>query len=365
MYTIKEVVEALNAFAPPHLAESWDSIGLMVGSKKAPVQKVLCALDLNLEVIDEAINMGAQLIVTHHPLLFKPISSIDYDTPMGQMLYKLIKHDLAVFSMHTNFDVATGGINDYLAHQIGLKAIKPLQITSSYKLQKLVVYVPQSHYEAVRQAIVKCNKATIGNYIGCTFGAEGIGTFMPLEGSTPYLGKMDQLEAVKEVRLECMVEPSQVQELMDIIKRVHPYEEVAYDLYNLENIEHCEGIGRVGVCDPIKVSDFISKLKQFFGIPYVRLVAKEDKMISKVALCSGSGGSFIGIAATQADLYITGDVSFHQAQEALSKGLVVVDVGHYASENIAMPIIESYLTKQFKNMKIVCSNVDGETFQTL
>ena len=205
----------------------------------------------------------------------------------------------------------------------------------------------------------------MGNYIGCTFGAEGIGTFMPLEGSNPYVGKMDQLETVKEVRLECMVEPSQVQELMDIIKRVHPYEEVAYDLYNLENIEHCEGIGRVGVCDPIKVSDFISKLKQFFGIPYVRLVAKEDKMISKVALCSGSGGSFIGIAATQADLYITGDVSFHQAQEALSKGLVVVDVGHYASENIAMPIIESYLTKQFKNMKIVCSNVDGETFQTL
>lgn len=365
MYTVNNVIDVLNSFAPPTLAESWDSIGLMVGSKKQAISKVLCALDLNGEVVEEAIAVGANLIVTHHPFIFKPIKNIDCDTPMGSIIQKLIKHDIAVFSMHTNFDVTTGGINDYLAERIGLCDIQPLQVTSSYKLQKLVVYVPQTHYEVVRAALTAHNEATIGNYKGCTFGAQGTGTFIPLEGSQPYLGQVHTLEEVKEVKLECLAEPREIPALMEVIKKVHPYEEVAYDVYNLENIEHCEGIGRVGACEPIKVSAFIETLKHLFNIPYVRLVAKEDRVISKIALCSGSGGSFIGIAAAKADLYITGDVSFHEAQEALSKGLVVVDVGHYASENIAMPVIENYLSKCFEEMEVLCSKVNGETFQTL
>lgn len=365
MHTVKEVIHALNTFAPPQLAESWDHVGLMVGSEKAEVKRVLCALDLNLEVIDEAIRIGAQMIVTHHPLLFKPIHSIQYDTPMGQMLYRLIKNDLTVFSMHTNFDIVQGGINDYLAHQLGLTSIKPLQVTASNKFQKLIVYVPQSHYESVRDAIIQSNKATIGQYSGCTFGSEGIGTFIPLEGSHPYRGETHQLEQVQEVKLECMVHPNQLQELMAIIQNVHPYEEIAYDVYNLENVKQVEGIGRVGTCETMQVKDVIQRLKQIFNIPYVRLVGKEDQKISKVALCSGSGGSLISQAAHEADLYITGDVSFHQAQEAISKGLVVVDVGHYASENIAMPIIEKYLKNHFQDMEVVCSKVNGETFQTL
>lgn len=365
MYTVKEVIHALNTFAPPQLAESWDHVGLMVGSEKAEVTSILCALDLNLEVIDEAIRVGAQMIVTHHPLLFKPIHCIQYDQPMGQMLYRLIKNDLAVFSMHTNFDIVQGGINDYLAHQLGLTSIKPLQVTVSNKLQKLIVYVPKSHYESVRDAIIQSNKATIGHYSGCTFSSEGIGTFIPLEGSHPYRGETHQLEQVQEVKLECMVHPNQLQELMAIIQSVHPYEEIAYDVYNLENVKQVEGIGRVGICETMQVKDVIQHLKQIFSIPYVRLVGKEDQKVSKVALCSGSGGSLISQAAHEADLYITGDVSFHQAQEALSKGLVVVDVGHYASENIAMPIIEKYLNNHFQGIKVICSKVNGETFQTL
>ena len=365
MHTVKELVDALNTFAPPQLAESWDHVGLMIGSKKQIVHKVLCALDVNLEVIDEAIRENAQLIVTHHPLLFKPIGSIDYETPMGAMIQKLIKHDIAVFSMHTNFDVVSGGINDYLADKIGLTQTRPLEVTRSENLQKLAIYVPKTHYEQVRETLIKFNTYAIGDYTGCTFSSEGTGTFMPMEGSKPYLGKTNQLEVVDEVKLECMIRSESLHTLIKEIKKVHPYEEVAYDVYNLEHIKHEEGIGRVGDCEPIEVEALIQKLKSIFNIPYVRLVAKGNKMISKIAICSGSGGSFIGIAAKKADLYITGDVSFHQAQEALSKGLVVIDVGHYASENIAMKLIESYLSKSFKAIQVSCSQINGETFQTL
>ena len=365
MYTVKQIVDALNAFAPPQLAESWDNVGLMIGSKKQVVHKVLCALDVNLEVIDEAIREGAQVIVTHHPLLFKPIASIDYETPMGQMIQKLIKHDIAVFSMHTNFDIVTGGINDYLAEKIGLTHTTPLEVTSSETLQKLAIYVPRTHYEQVRETLVQFNTCTTGQYKGCTFSSEGIGTFVPMEGSDPYIGETNQLEVVDEVKLECMIKPGSLNALIKEIKKVHPYEEIAYDVYNLEHMRVEEGIGRVGDCQPIEVERLIQKLKDIFDIPYVRLVAKENKMISKIALCSGSGGSFIGSAAKKADLYITGDVSFHQAQEALSKNLTVIDVGHYASENIAMKLIESYLSNYFEGIQVNCSKTNGETFQTL
>lgn len=365
MYTVNQIVDALNAFAPPKLAESWDNVGLMIGSKKQVVDKVLCALDVNLEVIDEAIREGAQIIVTHHPLLFKPISSIDYETPMGKMIQKLIKHDIAVFSMHTNFDIVAGGINDYLAEKIGLTHTMPLEVTSSKTLQKLAVYVPRTHYEQVRETLIRFNTCTIGQYTGCTFSSEGIGSFVPMEGSNPYVGEADQLEIVDEVKLECMIESDSLNAIIKEIKKVHPYEEIAYDVYNLEHMRVEEGIGRVGDCEPIAIEHLIQKLKNIFNIPYVRLVAKENKMISRIALCSGSGGSFIGAAAKKADLYITGDVSFHQGQEALSKNLVVIDVGHYASENIAMKLIESYLSNYFKDIQVNCSKINGETFQTL
>lgn len=365
MYAVKAIIEALNQFAPPTLAESWDNVGLMVGSASQQVNKVLCALDLNLDVIEEAIREGAQLIVTHHPLFFRPISSIDYETPMGQMIQKLIKHDVAVFSMHTNFDIATGGINDYLAQRIGLTQTVPLHITERKKLQKLAIYVPKTHCEEVRKAIIRFNPCSIGNYTGCTFSYKGTGTFVPLEGSKPYLGEPHKLEQVEEVKIECMIEMEALNELMAAIKKVHPYEEIAYDVYQLEHIEHLQGIGRVGHCEPIQLYKLVDKLKEIFNIPYIRLVAKEDQIITKIAICSGSGGSFIGEAARKSQLYITGDISFHEAQEALSKGLVVADVGHYASENIAMVLIQKCLLGCFEDLEVTCSQVNGETFKTL
>lgn len=365
MYALKEVMAQLEGLAPSHLAEKWDNVGLMVGSRGQGIKKVLCALDLNLEVIEEAIEKGANLIVTHHPCFFEPISQIDLDTPMGQMIKKLIQHEIAVFAMHTNLDIVKGGINDYLASKLDLKEVNLLTSTSHTKLQKLVLYMPRTHYEQVRDKVIEVNTCTIGNYIGCTFGTEGKGTFIPLEGSNPYLGKADTLEVVDEVKLECMINPSELTHIINEVKKVHPYEEIAYDVFDLENVTMTEGLGRVGLCEPISIENLVQKLKEIFGIPYVRLVGGVNKEVSRIALCSGSGASFIKQAASKAQVYITGDVGFHEAQDAISRGLTLIDVGHYASENIAMPLIKEYLEIHCKDLEVLCSTVNGETFKTV
>lgn len=365
MYALNEVMTSLEGLAPSHLAEKWDNVGLMIGSRKQSIKKVLCALDLNLEVIEEAIEKGANLIVTHHPCFFRPINQIDLDTPMGQMIKKLIQHEIAVFAMHTNLDIVKGGINDYLASKLDLKQVKLLTSTSCTKLQKLVLYVPSTHYEQVRDKLIEVNTCTIGNYVGCTFGTKGKGTFIPLEGSNPYLGETNTLEVVDEVKLECMIYPSELKSLMDEIKKVHPYEEIAYDVFDLENVTVTEGLGRVGLCEPISIEALTQKLKEIFNIPYVRLVGSQKEEVSRIALCSGSGASFIKVAASKAQVYITGDVGFHEAQDAISRGLMVIDVGHYASENVAMPLIKDYLETHCKDLEVLCSTVNGETFKTV
>lgn len=365
MYTLKDVMTCLEQLAPTHLAEKWDHVGLMIGGGGQQISRVLCALDLNLDVIDEAIEKGVELIVTHHPCFFKPITGIDYDTVMGQMIQKLVKHDIAVYAMHTNLDIAKGGINDYLAKQLELKSVSALATTARTSLQKLVIYVPQTHYNVVRDALVNTNQCTIGNYKGCTFGTQGKGTFMPVEGSKPYIGSQGDLETVEEVKIECMIHPKDLSSIMDAVKQVHPYEEIAYDVFTLENIAETEGLGRVGMCEPIEIEALINKLKQVFNIPYVRLTGKMEGKVSKIALCSGSGSSFIGVAAAKAEVYITGDVTFHEAQNALNRGLTVIDVGHYASENVAMPLIKNYLEIHCDKLEILCSTVDGETFKTV
>ncbi|MEG0712535.1 MAG: Nif3-like dinuclear metal center hexameric protein [Niameybacter sp.] len=365
MYALKDIMAHLETLAPTRLAEKWDHVGLMIGGRSTEIEKVLCALDLNLEVVEEAIEKGAQLIVTHHPCFFKPIASIDYDTPIGLMIQKLIQNNIAVYAMHTNLDIAQGGINDYLADRLGLQHVGPLTITEHTPLQKLVIYVPVSHYEGVREVLVAANTCTIGNYIGCTFGTVGKGTFIPLEGSNPYVGTAHTLEEVEEVKIECMIHPQDLGTIIEAVQQVHPYEEVAYDVFQLENVSRSEGLGRVGVCESISVEALIVKLKEVFEIPYVRLIGKADRQVSKVALCSGSGASFIGTAAACAEVYITGDVTFHEAQAAISQGITVIDVGHYPSENIAMPLIQTYLTTQCQMLEVICSTVDGETFKTV
>lgn len=362
MPILKEVIQTLEKLAPPCLAEEWDNVGLMVGDENQLIHKVLCALDVNEAVVEEAIKCGAQCIITHHPFLFSPLKQINLQTPKGKLINKLIKADLAVYSMHTNYDIAPGGLNDFLCEQLGIEAPEILEVTGEKQLCKIAVYVPEEAFEKVRETVVAENKCTIGNYKGCTFSGQGEGTFMPLEGSQPYVGTEAVLEKVVERKLEFIAYEEQVTKLLQVIEAVHPYEEVAFDVYTLNNISQKVGLGRYGLLkEKLTLEDFIAHLKQVFKVPYVRVTNLQQKEIQKVAICSGSGSSYLKRASQVADVYITGDMQFHKGQEAQDLGLSVIDVGHYASENIAMRHIADYVKKHLKTLEVICSEVDGET----
>lgn len=365
MYTLGEIISELNVLAPTYLAEKWDNVGLLVGSKSQSIQRVLCALDINLQVVKEAIEKKIDCIITHHPFIFKPMARIDFDTPKGEMLKLLIQHNIAVYSMHTNWDVAVGGINDLLGDTFALENTKPIEITYTEHVHKLAIYVPREKAEAVREAVITHNPCKIGNYKGCTFMGEGTGSFMPLEGSKPYRGKHDNLELVEEVKIECIVYAKDVDYLMKQVGLVHPYEEIAYDVYPLENLKQYSGIGRYGQIEPITLEGLIVKAKEVFNVPYIRLIGNCERPITRLSICSGSGSEYISKAASISDVYITADIKFHEAQAAIEQGLVILDVGHYASENIAIPFLKQFLQEKFSKLEINCSEVNGEVFQTI
>ena len=364
MYLLKDVIEILEEIAPPNLAESWDNVGVMLGSKNQKVNKVLCALDINEAVVQEAICSAADCIVTHHPLFFKPLYCIDFDTPKGQWIKTLICHNIAVYAMHTNFDIAAGGINDFLCECIGIKQTQVLQVTHVEPLVKLVVYVPETHYEAVRRVMIDYNTYQIGHYGGCSFTGKGEGTFMPLKGSNPFIGNEGLLEKVHERKIECVVCKQDIPSILSAVKKVHPYEEVAYDTYLVNHLTRSFGIGRYGqLKETMAFSDFIQYIKEVFGLSYIRVTASKVQKVKRVAVCSGSGSAYIKRASQVADVYITADIKFHEAQEAHALGLCVVDVGHYLSENKAMGYLATQIGSRLKGLSIMSSTVDAEMIQ--
>lgn len=365
----KELIEVMEALAPECLAESWDNVGLSVGDLQQEIRKILVALDVTEEVIEEAKSIGANLIVTHHPmLLFQKIKNIRKQTPLGRKLYTLIQNEIGVYSAHTNLDIAFGGTNDVLAELAGLEQIELLQHTSAEELKKLVVYVPADQMEQVRQAICEAGGGHIGNYSCCTFGAEGTGSFLPLEGTNPFVGTQGNLEKVKEVRLETIVPEEKLDKVIAAMLQVHPYEEVAYDIYAVEQKGKQYGIGRIGnLKEAVSFQQFAENLRAKLQLDHMRLVGPANQLVKRVGLCTGSGVEFMEKARQLgADVYLTGDIKFHEAQKALEMGLCVIDVTHYASENLIVPVLQKYLREKAKerdwDLEVVCSRVNGQTF---
>ncbi len=367
MYILKDLIAYLEQLAPLNLAEDWDNVGLMVGSRQQPIQKVLCALDVNPEVVEEAIECGAQCIITHHPFLFSGLKRIDLDTEKGKLIERLLSHSISVYSLHTNFDSAPGGLNDFLCKQLELKNCQVLEGNHKEAFYKGVVYVPTSHYEKVREVIITHNSCQLGTYRGCTFTSEGEGTFMPLTGSHPYIGGEGELEKVAEKKIEWLCKASELQRLLQLIRQVHPYEEVAFDVYEMKHLHEVYGLGRYGELEAsLPFNAFIEKVKKAFHIEKLRsTVLPNEQPIYRVALCSGSGASLMQKAAKVADVYITGDMKFHEAQEAQRLGLPVLDVGHYASENGAMAYLGQKLSEAFSDLQVDVSKVNAETLHIL
>ncbi len=339
------VIQYAEQLAPKALALEGDKIGLHVGTLQKPVKKVMVALDVLESVVDEAIREGADLIVAHHAVIFRPLKHLRTDLPAGRLYEKLIKHDIAVYTMHTNLDVAEGGLNDWLAEALGLVEVEPLDVSYTDPLKKLVVYVPVDHADAVLSALAQAGAGVIGNYSHCSFQAQGVGTFLPLEGTNPYIGETGRLERVPEVRLETILPASKQSAVIKAMKQAHPYEEVAYDVYALDLPGKGLGIGRIGkLPSPMALGELAALVKERFELRGVRVVGPLDEIVKKVAVVGGDGNSFVGKAAFRgADVLITGDIYYHTAHDAMADGLNLIDAGHNI-EKIMKQKLANYLS---------------------
>jgi dinuclear metal center YbgI/SA1388 family protein len=366
---VADIAGIINKIAPVALAESWDNPGLQVGDPAAEVSNIMVALDPTPDVIDSALNASCQLLVTHHPLIFKPLKSISTSTPQGTIIQKAIKGGLSIVSLHTNYDIASGGLNDLLARKIGLASCVPLKMTATNELVKLVVFVPAESLEQLRSALFPF-AATLGNYQDCSFAAGGVGTFTPLAGADPFVGAVGELARVKEERLELLIPRTQLSRAVRILLAAHPYEEPAFDIYPLLNEGEKLGLGRIGrLSEPMTLAKYAGKLKKELSSQSLRYVGDPDVKVSKVALCSGSGASLLREAVRAgADVLVTGDVKYHEARDAEDLGIALIDAGHFPTEIIMVSEITERLSRSlaaagYTNCQIESCQTETDPFR--
>jgi len=330
LVTVGDIAGHIETLAPPALAQDWDKIGLQVGRADALVQRVLVCLDVDDELVDEAVEAGCQLIVSHHPLFFNEVTGVTGATAAGRTALKAIENRIAVYVAHTNLDKAPDGINDALADALGLIGKQALETTE--RLLKLVVFVPGRALAEVKSALGNAGAGIIGLYSHCGFASPGTGSFRPLPGAEPSEGQVGMDNEVQEYRLEVEVDRVALPAVVQAMKAAHPYEEVAYDLYELQNVTGRYGLGVIGgLKKPLALPDFIDLCRDRIS-PQLR-IAGLARTVERVAVCGGSGASLIEAAgAAGADVFVTGDVRYHDAQRAIASGLVVIDAGHDATE---------------------------------
>ncbi|WP_338551946.1 Nif3-like dinuclear metal center hexameric protein [Paenibacillus sp. KS-LC4] len=348
------VVQIMEQLAPKHYAVENDKIGLQLGTLAKPISHILVALDVTDEVVDEAIAAGAELIIAHHAIIFRPLSKLDTSTPAGKLYEKLIKNDIAVYISHTNLDVTDGGINDWMADLVGIKPEGRVCLEEVHTDQwnKLVVFVPQGHEEKVLEAIWSAGGGQIGDYSRCSFISEGTGTFLPGEGTTPYIGTPGKLEKTAEVRLEVVVPDSLKRKAVQAMLKAHPYDEVAYDLYEIDLTCRSVGLGRAGkLSEPVTLAELTERVKQAFEVPVVRVVGEAQRVVRKVAVLGGSGARYVRHAIfAGADVLITGDIDYHTAHDALAAGIAIIDPGHNV-EKIMKQRTADWLNVQLESRK--------------
>lgn len=361
----KAIFNIMEEWAPTNLAYDWDNVGLQIGSYQHPVKTIMVTLDVTESVVDEAIKNHVDLIIAHHPILFKPVKQIDVNQAKGRIIKKLIKNDITVYASHTNLDIAKGGVNDLLADKLGIQDRENLLDIETEKLCKLVVYVPETHAAEIRRVLGESGAGHIGNYSHSTFNTRGQGMFKPLEGTSPYLGELNQIEVVDESRIETIIKEKDILPIVETMIKAHPYEEVAYDIFPLKNKGPAIGIGRIGsLPKKMALKELANEIKRAFGMTHLRVTGDLNEMVEKIAILGGSGEGFIDAAKKAgADVYVTGDMTFHHAQDAMEAGLSIIDAGHYI-EKIMKEATKSYLEKRLnKGISVIASHVNTDPFQ--
>jgi len=362
-YTVGDVCAAMEAWAPRALAYPNDPVGLDIGDPKQSVNRVLTALSVTQETVRTAQQAGADMIVAHHPLFYRPLTRLRTDDPATRLRLDIASSGLACYSAHTNLDLAPGGVNDVLAERLGLTAVRPLLSVSHGRLVKLVCFVPEAHLEPVRNAVCAAGAGDIGDYSHCTFSSPGIGTFLPGAGSNPFSGEPGRVNEEAEFRFEALVPQERVTAVVDAMRRAHPYEEVAFDLAPLEGTNPDLGLGRRGELPEARPLRLIAEhVCSVLQVSHLRLVGEPDRRVRHVAVLGGSGGGEISAIPDDVDLFITGDVGYHQAQDAMEKGLAVMDAGHGATEKWIAEAMARRLRRVLPEMEIA-DYLEPEVFQ--
>ncbi len=364
---IKDVAEQIEEIVPLKLAQDWDNVGLLISDAQKNVKNILLTIDVTGDVVAEAKRLKTDLIVSYHPVIWDGLKKITSDSPTG-VVYDLIRSGVAVFSIHTALDAATGGVNDGLAEIVGIEDGKPIgdyvdnPAGDNYKL---VVFVPVESVAEVSNAVFAAGAGAIGNYSNCGFGAEGTGTFLPLEDAKPAIGKKGKLEKVLEIRFETIVPAEKLDAVVTAMKKAHPYETPAFDIIKLYNSQNEFGLGRIGkLAQPLRIEQIINRIKKHTGAKAVGLIGNEKRLVKTAAVCAGSCGKIINsVIAAKADLYLTGELKHHQALAAQEAGLTCICLSHTVSERFILKKFAKQLQKQLNSVTIRISKKDADPFK--
>ena len=358
MAQISDLIQYLETLAPLALQESYDNCGLLVGNGTNELKGILITLDVTEQVVEEAVSMGCNVIVAHHPIIFKGLKKLTPQSYVERTVIAAIKHDVAIYAIHTNLDNVWLGVNHKIAQKLGLVDCKPLQ-TLNHSLAKLTFYSPQSHTQQVLSAIHTVGAGVVGNYTQCAFTTTGTGQFQPNEFASPYIGKAQQLEKVNEDSVEVVFPIYLQSKIIQLLKVTHPYEKPAFDVSILENNHPQLGAGRYGTLpQPMQPQEFIMYLKEKLSLTLVRHTAFVNKPIHTVALCGGSGSFLFGAAKkAKSDVFISSDFKYHEFFDA-DEHTMIADINHYEGEYFTKELIFEYLNQKFANIALVLSKVN-------
>ena len=364
---IKDIATRIDEIVPLKLAQDWDNVGLLIGDSQKDVKNILLTIDITHNVVAEAKKLKTDLIVSYHPVIWDALKKITAEGPTG-VVYDLIHSDIGVFSIHTALDSAVGGVNDGLAEMVGIVNSEPIgdyvanPVGDNYKL---IVFVPVESMAKVSNAVFAAGAGAIGNYSHCGFGTEGTGTFLPHEGAKPAIGKKGRLEKVDEIRFETIVPTAKLNDVVTAMKKAHPYETPAFDVFKLHNTNTPFGLGRIGeLASPVRVPQIIKRIKKVTGAKAVGLVGDQNRLVRRAAVCAGTCGKIINsVIAAKADLYLTGELKHHQALAAQEAGLTCICLSHTVSERFILKKFAKQLQKQVKTITINISKKDADPFK--
>lgn len=361
--TVNTICQSMDAWAPQSLAYEWDKVGLQIGEPGTPVKRVLACLTITAAAAAKAEQWGADMIVAHHPIVFSALKTLRTDDPHTRLCLRLAARNIACFAAHTNLDVVPGGVNDLLAETLGLQEIVPLIPSPKAGQVKLVTFVPETHLASLREALCQAGAGVIGDYMECTFSSPGTGTFRPGDGTNPFSGSKGNLNEEPELRFETLVAKAILPQVLKALRAAHPYEEPAYDIVPLENRDKRFGLGARGTLGrPMALRDFAESVRADLKLGHVRMVGDPRRKVQHIAVCGGAGGGEIPAIPRDIDVFVTGDLKYHEADAAQERGLALIDAGHDGTERNIATAIARYLKKEIPGLETKAF-IEPEIFQ--